>query len=143
MAGDPFSLFFKEFYSTIPNILGFDEKNRHGETWNEAQVRQMWGFVLRSRQEQAEMDPGKPSPTITTKCHSISNGRFGHYDVAQLRGISVREAATLQSFPDDYIFYPRDQLEAPARMIGNAVPPKLASFFAEYLVKSLEIPVRR
>ena len=27
------------------------------------------------------MSPNRPSPTITTKCHSISNGRFGHYDV--------------------------------------------------------------
>jgi hypothetical protein len=48
------------------------------------------------------MHPDRPSPTITTKCHSISNGRFGHYDETQLRGISLREAAILQSFPDAY-----------------------------------------
>lgn len=80
-----------------------------------------------------------PSPTITTKCHSISNGRFGHYDMDQLRGISLREAAALQSFEDDYVFYPVEQIEPVARMIGNAVPPKLASFFANYLVSSLEV----
>jgi DNA (cytosine-5)-methyltransferase 1 len=84
------------------------------------------------------MSPGRPSPTITTKCHSISNGRFGHYDVNQVRGISLREAAILQSFPNDYIFYPADQIEPIARMIGNAVPPRLAKFFAGYLVNSLE-----
>jgi DNA (cytosine-5)-methyltransferase 1 len=84
------------------------------------------------------MHPDRPSPTITTKCHSISNGRFGHYDTSQVRGISLREAAILQSFPDDYVFYPTEQIEPVARMIGNAVPPRLARYFATYLVNSLE-----
>ena len=84
------------------------------------------------------MHPDRPSPTITTKCHSISNGRFGHYDVGQRRGISLREAALLQSFPDDYVFYPVDRIESIARMIGNAVPPRLAEFFAGYLVNSID-----
>ncbi|MDE0704630.1 MAG: DNA cytosine methyltransferase [Rhodospirillaceae bacterium] len=84
------------------------------------------------------MHPDRPSPTITTKCHSISNGRFGHYDTEQLRGISLREAATLQSFPEDYVFYPSNQIEPIARMIGNAVPPKLATFFADYLANSIK-----
>jgi DNA (cytosine-5)-methyltransferase 1 len=83
------------------------------------------------------MRPHYPSPTITTKCHSISNGRFGHYDERQIRGISLREAALLQSFPEDYVFYPEEQIEPIARMIGNAVPPKLAEFFAGYLINSL------
>lgn len=83
------------------------------------------------------MHPDRPSPTITTKCHSISNGRFGHFDVKQIRGISLREAAALQSFPDDYVFYPEDMIEPVARMIGNAVPPKLAAFYASFLVNSL------
>jgi len=84
------------------------------------------------------MRPDRPAPTITTRCHSISNGRFGHYDPRQVRGITPREAALLQSFPEDYVFYPEHMFEPAARMIGNAVPPKLAAFFAEYLVKSLK-----
>jgi DNA (cytosine-5)-methyltransferase 1 len=88
------------------------------------------------------MRPDRPSPTITTKCHSISNGRFGHYDTSQLRGISLREAAALQSFPDDYVFHPTDQIEPIARMIGNAVPPRLARFFAGYLVDTIEPAAR-
>jgi DNA (cytosine-5)-methyltransferase 1 len=83
------------------------------------------------------MRPNRPSPTITTKCHSVSNGRFGHYDVSQVRAISLREAALLQSFPMDYVFHPGDEIEPVARMIGNAVPPKLAQFFAGYLAASL------
>jgi DNA (cytosine-5)-methyltransferase 1 len=83
------------------------------------------------------MHPDRPSPTITTKCHSISNGRYGHFDVRQMRGISLREAAILQSFPDDYVFYPQEMIEPVARMIGNAVPPKLAAFYAGYLARSI------
>ena len=83
------------------------------------------------------MAPGRPSPTITTRCHSVTNGRFGHPDAHQLRGISMREAARLQSFRDDYIFYPVDQVQPIARMIGNAVPPVLAGFYATWLVETL------
>lgn len=83
------------------------------------------------------MHPARPSPTMTTKCHSISNGRYGHYDTNQVRGISLREAAALQSFPDDYVFYPTDMIEPVARMVGNAVPPRLARYFASYLANSI------
>ena len=83
------------------------------------------------------MAPDRPSPTITTRCHSITNGRFGHPNARQLRGISMREAARLQSFRDDYVFYPVDQVEPIARMIGNAVPPALAGFYANLLVETL------
>ena len=84
------------------------------------------------------MSPDRPSPTITTRCHSITNGRFGHPDVTQLRGISIREAARLQSFRDDYVFHPVHQVEPIARMIGNAVPPALARFYADHLVGKLK-----
>ncbi|PDQ17676.1 hypothetical protein CN311_28795 [Mesorhizobium sanjuanii] len=89
------------------------------------------------------MSPDRPSPTITTKCHSISNGRFGHFDVQQLRGISLREAAVLQSFPADYVFYPTHMIEPIARMIGNAVPPRLAEFFSRHLTASIAEPDAR
>lgn len=72
----------------------------------------------------------KPSPTITTRFVSISNGRYGHPE--QDRAISIREGATLQSFPEDYIFYSGSQGTI-AKMIGNAVPPLLAKAIAESL----------
>ena len=65
----------------------------------------------------------KPSPTITTKFLSYSNGRFGHPE--DDRGLSVREGATLQSFPWNYEFKTA-RLEVAAKLIGNAVPPKYA-----------------
>ena len=65
----------------------------------------------------------QPSPTITTRFVSFSNGRYGHPE--QDRAISLREGATLQSFPEDFIFHSNNQGTI-ARMIGNAVPPLLA-----------------
>lgn len=86
------------------------------------------------------MHPDRPSPTITTKCHSVTNGRFGHYDPEQIRAISLREAAILQSFPENYRFHPDKVLGVVACMIGNAVPPKLAEFFAGHLLACMEKP---
>ena len=77
--------------------------------------------------------PDRPAPTLTTRFHSVSNGRFGHYDEQQVRGLSLREGAALQSFPDKYEFY-GDSMDAIARMIGNAVPPKLSAHMAEWLL---------
>ena len=76
-------------------------------------------------------------PTITTKCVSITNGRFGHYDVEQNRAITPREAALLQTFPERYTFYPEDQIELASTLIGNAVPPLLAKFFGKYVIDRL------
>lgn len=63
---------------------------------------------------------GTVSPALTCKCTSISNGRFGH--PTQLRGISVREAAALQTFKDTYIFY--GLLTETTKWVGNSVPVK-------------------
>lgn len=65
----------------------------------------------------------KPAPTITTRFNSLSNGRFGHPE--EHRAISLREGATLQTFPKNYIFKCSNQASI-ARLIGNAVPPELA-----------------
>lgn len=66
---------------------------------------------------------GKPAPTITTRFTSISNGRFGHPD--EDRAISLREGATLQTFPRSYVFR-SNSMTTMAKLIGNAVPPELA-----------------
>lgn len=80
------------------------------------------------------MHPDRPAPTITTNCNRFGNGRFGHFSMSQDRAISLREAAILQSFPEDYVFLPQGKVTFTARAIGNAVPPRLASFFARELV---------
>lgn len=74
----------------------------------------------------------EPSPTITTQCTGIGNGRFGHPD--QDRAISIREAALLQTFPMNYKFFPNEEevsITKASRYIGNAVPPRLGEIIAD------------
>lgn len=62
--------------------------------------------------------------------HLFKDGlRHIHPDSKQLRTITVREAARLQTFPDDYIFYGSNA--ETYKMIGNAVPPKFAKCCAQ------------
>lgn len=76
----------------------------------------------------------QPSPTMTTLCYGFGNGRFGH--PIQDRAISLREAAILQSFPDDYVFMEPERItfKAVGRMIGNAVPVRLGEVIGESLM---------
>ena len=77
------------------------------------------------------LDWDKPSTTITTRFDTPSAGRYIHPDFD--RTITPREAARLQTFPDDYIFYgPKSSV---CTQIGNAVPPRLSEFIA-YMIKS-------
>lgn len=78
-------------------------------------------------------------PTITTKCMAISNGRFGHFDVLQNRAITPREAATLQTFPQRYVFFPEHNVEFTCRLIGNAVPPVLAKHIGRFIRRELGV----
>ena len=64
----------------------------------------------------------QPAPALTSRWNSVSNGRYGHPE--QDRAISLREAASIQSFPDGYEFH--GTAGDVARQIGNAVPVRLA-----------------
>lgn len=80
------------------------------------------------------MNPDEPSPTITGGCLSYSKGRFGH--PFEDRAISAREAARLQTFPDDYIF--GESLTKTALQIGNAVPIKLVKASAKEILSTIK-----
>lgn len=73
----------------------------------------------------------KPSYTVTTYFNRPGNGTYVHPD--QHRVISAREAARLQSFPDDFIF--SGSKSSLCIQIGNAVPPLLAYFLAKKIKK--------
>lgn len=76
------------------------------------------------------------SPTITSGCTTSSKGRFGHPDKRRLT-ISVREAALLQTFPQDYGFI-TDRMDAVCNFIGNAVPPLYAKQAAKKILTALK-----
>ena len=73
------------------------------------------------------LEPDQPSTTIIAHLYKDGN-RFIHYDSSQARSITVREAARLQSFDDDFDFI-GTQGNA-YQMIGNAVPPRFAKAIA-------------
>lgn len=77
----------------------------------------------------------KPSPTVVS--HLYKDGlMFIHPDVEQLRSITIREAALLQTFPMDFEFVGSDAYCF--KMIGNAVPVLFAKNIAESITKVLE-----
>ena len=74
------------------------------------------------------------SPTIDTRFDTPSNGRNSHPVLN--RAITPREAARIQSFPDNYVFYGKKC--SVCKQIGNAVPPLLAKAIGLQIKKSYE-----
>jgi DNA (cytosine-5)-methyltransferase 1 len=81
------------------------------------------------------------SPTVTGGCTTPCKGRFGHPDKRRYT-ISVREAALLQTFPENYRFV-TDQMDAVCDLIGNAVPPLYAKLAAKEVLASIKKRVHR
>jgi DNA (cytosine-5)-methyltransferase 1 len=81
-----------------------------------------------------KLEPSKPSRTLTAHMGKDTYSHI-HYDSAQKRTVSVREAARLQSFPDGFIF--AGEMNAAFRQIGNAVPPLLGLAVAKVLMAQL------
>jgi len=78
----------------------------------------------------------KVAPTLTGGCTNPSKGRFIHPD--QDRSITLREAALLQTFPENYYFSLAGGRDFAALMIGNALPPIFIKAHAESIREHLE-----
>ncbi len=94
-------------------------KNLHGKQ----QFKSTWG----------RLNWNKISPTIDTRFDTPSNGTNSHPKLH--RSITPREAARIQSFSDNYIFY--GNKTSVCRQIGNAVPPLLALALGKAILKNL------
>lgn len=79
------------------------------------------------------INPALPAPTMTTACINPSKGRFVH--PTEHHGITLRQAARIQTFPDDYIF--TGGLTAAGRQIGNAVPVMMGTYLIRYIKQHL------
>ncbi len=93
-------------------------KNLHGKQ----QFKSTWG----------RLNWNKISPTIDTRFDTPSNGTNSHPKLH--RSITPREAARIQSFSDNYIFY--GNKTSVCKQIGNAVPPLLALALGKAILKS-------
>lgn len=79
------------------------------------------------------IDPRLPAPTMTTACINPSKGRFVH--PVQNHGITIRQAARIQTFPDWFFF--DGGLMASGQQVGNAVPPTLSKILLADLSNQL------
>lgn len=93
-------------------------KNRDSNSFSDSYGRMKWDDV---------------APTLTTGCTDLTKGRYAHPE--QNRSITLREAARLQSFPDDYLF--KGNASQIATQIGNAVPPQMMFGIAQTLHAAL------
>lgn len=107
--------------SELPRSLWLECHKRNERGYRDVYGRMAWDDV---------------SPTITGGCHNPSKGRFLHPD--QDRAITLREAALLQTFPNDYKFSLSRGKDSVALMIGNALPPMFIEQQAKQFIIHLQ-----
>jgi len=120
---------------TIPHhsekVLDRIKRLKQGENWQSLKEKEEIKSVHSGAYGRMKWDD--ISVTITTRFDTPSAGKFIH--PVENRNITIREAARLQSFPDDLIFY--GNKTSICKQIGNAVPPLLAEFLG-YLITNIK-----
>jgi DNA (cytosine-5)-methyltransferase 1 len=115
---------------TLSKAIGDLEHKLEGEVQNH-----FWSKAKKNKgQGNNSVDKDKPSPTMRSEHHG--NIEF-HWN--NKRRLSAREAARIQSFPDDFIFYP--STSAAYKQIGNAVPPVLGWHIAKSIETFLDCQI--
>lgn len=121
----------KKIMSLIPKDGG-SRRDLPRKYWLDCHKRNPDGY----RDVYGRMSWDDVSPTITGGCHNPSKGRFIHPELD--RAITLREAALLQTFPEDYQFSLERGKDSVALMIGNALPPKFIEVHALQFARHLE-----
>ena len=110
----------KEAIEDLENVLEGDVINHY---WSKAKTNKGQGNNA--------ISPDKPGPTMRAEHHGNIE-----YHWNRKRRLSAREAARIQSFPDNFIFYP--STSSAYKQIGNAVPPVLAWHVAKAIQEFLD-----
>ncbi|MFH0808696.1 MAG: DNA cytosine methyltransferase [archaeon] len=90
-------------------------------------------FTIQAGARHAPLHPDSPEMMKV----GVDKRVFEDEDDPRLRRLSVRECARIQTFPDDYIFY-YSSIQNGYKMIGNAVPVKMAEAIAKLIMEDLE-----
>ena len=123
----PDPLLEKDNWVTLKQAIGDLEKVGEGKAPNH-----FWSKAIKNNgQGNTIVSANKPGPTMRTEHHGNIE-----YHWNGKRRLSAREAARIQSFPDDFIFFP--STSSAYKQIGNAVPPILAWNVATAIEKFLD-----
>jgi DNA (cytosine-5)-methyltransferase 1 len=111
-----------------------------GELWHDSYRRRAYRRVMDGTP--TERRGGAPAGVRRLRpdepCKAITSGALAEFlHPAEDRGLTLRECARLQTFPDDFVF--AGGVSEAAQLIGNAVPPLLAGLIARSLRKDLEM----
>ncbi len=122
----PAPIFLKHEWVTAQQAIGDLETRARDETFSHT-----WSLAAVSgEQGNRHLKADRPGYTIRAEAHGNT-----HWHYALPRRMTNREAARIQSFPDEFIF--DAMLRETERMIGNAVPPVLAWYVARAVAESL------
>ncbi len=108
----------------IGDLEHLSEGERANHYWSKAKM-------FPGTQGNTIVSPDKPGPTMRTEHHGNIEWHWN-----KTRRLSAREAARIQSFPDEFIFYP--STSSAYKQIGNAVPPVMAWYIAKSIQAYLD-----